>query len=679
MTIGTWYYPKNWPRSEWADDIETIASAGFEHVRMGVFYWSRVEPRRGEFDFEWLATALDLFETHNIDVVLGTPTGAPPKWLVDENPDILQQDPDGTVREWGSRRHYCFNSPTYRQETERIVRRVTERFADHSAVIGWQLDNEFGCHDTTRCYCDDCAGAFREWLAERYGDVESLNEAWGTDFWSQHHDSFAEVDPPGPTPTRHHPSRLLDFYRFSSDSVVDYARLQADLVREVDPEWTVLTNFMGDFSDLDAYAVGDLLDLVTWNSYPTLYAQRTADDLDDGAAETLRTGDPEQIALNHDLYRSVLDQPFWIMEQQSGDTVAFPYSPEPADGMMRLWAHHAHAHGADNVNFFRWRRCREGQEQYWGGLRRHDGSPDRGFREADQAADELAGLNDLATPTAQVALLHDYDSCWAIEAYPHAADFDYWAHLRTYYRALRRRGVQVDVVSPDSDLDGYAAVVAPTLYVLPPDLGDHLATYVEGGGELLATIRTGVADASNQLFDDLFPGPLSDIMGAEVGQHESLPPALETSVNYHDETYDYRTWGEWLLPDDATVLGEHASGPAAGEPAITYNDVGDGSDGTSDRSGGATYVGVWPGDDLANALVDDLLDRAGVETISSLPERVHVTERDGYTWVTNFRSTPVSVDAPTDATWIHGGSWVEAHDLAVVRADRRDLRVDIGE
>jgi beta-galactosidase len=271
-------------------------------------------------------------------------------------------------------------------------------------------------------------------------------------------------------------------------------------------------------------------------------------------------------------------------------------------------------------------------------------------------------------PTARVALIHDYDSCWAIEAYPHAEEFDYWAHLRTYYRALRRRGVQVDVVPPDSDLDGYAAVAAPTLYVLPPALADRLTAYVEGGGQLLVTIRSGVADAANQWFGVLFPGPLSDTTGVEVSQHESLPPALETRVTYRGETYDYRTWAEWLLPDGASVLGEHASGPATGEPAVTHNGVGD---------GGATYVGVWPENDLANAIVDDLLDRADVATTPPLPERVHVTQRGEYTWVTNFRASSVSVDAPGDAEWVHGGGRIGGHDLAVVRADRRDLQVTV--
>lgn len=670
MTIGTWYYPKNWPREEWADDIETIADAGFEYVRMGVFYWSSVEPRRGEFDFEWLADALDLFEEHGIDVVLGTPTGAPPKWLIDQYPSIRQEDPDGTVREWGSRRHYCYNSPVYQDETERIVRRVTERFTDHPAVIGWQIDNEFGCHDTTRCYCDDCTAAFRDWLRETYGDVETLNDSWGTDFWSQRYDSFAEVDVPGPTPTHHHPSRLLDFYRFSSDSVLEYGQLQAEIIRDVDDDWTVLTNFMGDFPTLNAYDLGEELDLITWNSYPTLSAQRDADDLTDADPRALRSGNPGQIAMNHDFYRSILDQPFWIMEQQSGDTVAFPFSPEPGEGAMRLWAHHAHAHGADNVNFFRWRRCQEGQEQYWGGLRRHDGSPDRGFHEASEAAGDLDELRDLETPSAEVAILHDYDNLWAIEAQPHAEDFDYWAHLRAYYDALRRRGVQVDVVQPGDDLNEYAAVIAPTLYLVTDDLADDLDSYVRDGGELLATIRTGVADKYNHWFDTRFPGPLADLFGTTVGQHESLPAVLETRITYDGTTYDYHTWGEWLLPEDAEVLGEHASSPAADEPAITRNDVGD---------GGATYVGVWPAAELANAVVDDLLDHAGVPTTEPLPDRVHVTDRDGYVWVTNFRDEPVAVGAPSEAEWLVGDETLDAYDLAILRTNRYDVRVEAGQ
>ena len=264
--IGVCYFPEHWPRERWETDAEQMAAAGLEVVRLAEFSWGRLEPERGALDFEWLDTAVSVLGAAGLDVVLCTPTATPPKWLVDEHPRIRQEEADGTTRAFGSRRHYCFNSSTYREESERIVRRLAEHYGDNSHIIGWQTDNEYGCHGTVRCYCDDCAGAFREWLRERYGTIERLNEAWGTTFWSQQHTDFREIDPPRHTVTDHHPSRLLDYARFASASVAAYNRLQTRLLRAANDEWFVTHNFTGHFPSLDAHDVGSALDFAAWDS-----------------------------------------------------------------------------------------------------------------------------------------------------------------------------------------------------------------------------------------------------------------------------------------------------------------------------------------------------------------------------------------------------------------------------
>ncbi|WP_435176700.1 beta-galactosidase [Halorussus sp. AFM4] len=661
MSIGVCYFPEHWPSDRWERDVELMAEAGLEYVRMAEFSWGRVEPARGEFDFEWLDEAVELVGEYGMEAVLCTPTATPPKWLVDERPEIRQVDRDGTVRHWGSRRFTCFNSEAYREETERIVRRFAERYADDPRVAGWQTDNEYGCHATVRCYCEDCAAAFREWLRERYGSIEALNEAWGTAFWSQQYDSFGAVEPPRPTPAEQHPSRLLDYYRFSSDSVAAYNRLHADLLREANDDWFVTHNFMGDFGELDAHALADDLDFLAWDSYPTGFVQDRRQG--EPTADELRAGDPDEVGMNHDLYRGAKRRPFWVMEQQPGDVNWPPHAPQPADGAMRLWAHHAVAHGADAVLYFRWRRCREGQEQYHAGLRKADGSPDRGYREAGRAADELFDLGPVDAP---VAVLHDYENLWATEIQPHSPDWDYWAHLRAYYAAIRRHGVQADLVHPDADLAEYDLVVAPALHLVDPARADALRSYVADGGRVVFGARTGVKDPANKLHDAPAPGPLADLVGATVDRHESLPATLETAVAYDGETYDYRTWAEWLAPDDAAAAATHESGVAAGRPAVTERELG---------AGAVTYCGVWPEPPLADALLADALDAAGVPRTDRLPESVRVAERDGYAWVTNFGSDPVEVDAPAGAAFVVGGETVEGFDVAVVEARAADLEL----
>jgi beta-galactosidase len=333
---------------------------------------------------------------------------------------------------------------------------------------------------------------------------------------------------------------------------------------------------------------------------------------------------------------------------------------------MRLWAHHATAHGADAVLYFRWRRCRQGQEQYHAGLRKQDGSPDRGYRDAATAASELADV-DADHVDAPVALLHDYEDWWAIDAQPHAPEFDYWEHARTYYRALRARGVQVDIVHPETDLSGYAAVVAPSLHLADDERAVHLREFVEGGGELLLGARSGVKTPSNQLHEELAPGPFADLAGVRVDQHESYPADVDLAVETEAGSRAVSVWSEWLVPDEDTeTVATHTTDLAAGTPAVTRAPTDGGS---------VVYCGVWPGADLADELVSGVLSRAGVATTDRLPDGVRVNERDGLTWVSNFTNDPIAVDAPDDADFRVGESSLDGFDAAVVEATASDLSV----
>jgi beta-galactosidase len=234
---------------------------------------------------------------------------------------------------------------------------------------------------------------------------------------------------------------------------------------------------------------------------------------------------------------------------------------------------------------------------------------------------------------------------------------------------LRERSVTVDVVRPTADLSGYDAVVAPTLYLADGDLADHLDAYVAGGGELLVTMRSGIKDPHNKLHDAPQPGPLRDLVGAEVADHESVPEKLASRVVYDGESYDAGVWNEWLEPvhKRTAVQGRYDGERAEGEAAVVHTGHGDGA---------VTYVGTWPGADLAGALVGDLLDRAGVRTTAPLDDRVRLARRDGLTWVVNFGDAPVSVDAPGDSEWVVGDGTVGPVDAAVVDATPTDLTVE---
>ena len=197
-----------------------------------------------------------------LHIVLCTPTATPPKWLVDSDPTMLAVDARGRPRRFGSRRHYCFSSRSYRAACARIVTALAERYGTHPAVQAWQTDNEFGCHDTTISYSPAAAQAFRQWLAGRYTDIAALNRAWGNVFWSMEYRSFEEIDPPNLTVTEANPSHRLDYNRFASEEVAPVqSRCRPISCGGTSPGRPIAHNFMGFTTSFDHYDVAADLDI----------------------------------------------------------------------------------------------------------------------------------------------------------------------------------------------------------------------------------------------------------------------------------------------------------------------------------------------------------------------------------------------------------------------------------
>lgn len=268
MRLGVCYYPEHWPEEQWAKDARRMVETGLSHVRIGEFAWSRIEPEPGRFDWAWLDRAIETLHDAGLGIILGTPTATPPKWLMDRMPDMLAVDREGKPRKFGSRRHYCFSHVGYRGEAARITRAVAKRYGRHPAIVAWQTDNEYGCHDTVQSFSDAARDGFRRWLEARYDGIDALNAAWGNVFWSMEYRAFDEIDLPNLTVTEANPAHWLAFRRFASDEVATFNRAQVDILRELSPERDVVHNFMGFFTEFDHHAVAADLDAVGWDSYP---------------------------------------------------------------------------------------------------------------------------------------------------------------------------------------------------------------------------------------------------------------------------------------------------------------------------------------------------------------------------------------------------------------------------
>ena len=641
--LGVCYYPEQWPQSDWRDDARRMVDVGISHVRVAEFAWARIEPARGRFAWAWLDEAIGILGDAGLHVVMCTPTATPPKWLIDERPEILAWDEAGRPRGFGSRRHYCFASPAWREETGRICEIVADRYGEHDAVVGWQLDNEYGCHDTVLSYAPHCRTAFREWLAQRYGTPEALNAAWGNVFWSQAFGTFDEVGLPNLTVTEANPAHRLDYRRFASDMVVAYNRLQVEVVRARSPGRFISHNGMGFFDGYDHFAVAGDLDVFTWDSYPLGHTDQRLDAPDDVKARFARTGHPDVAPFHHDLYRGVGNGRWWVMEQQPGPVNWAANNPAPMPGMVRLWTLEALSHGAEVVSYFRWRQAPFAQEQMHAGLLRPDGADDIGAAEASQVAAELKALDLAPSPAswARVALVFDYTAAWVTRIQPQGAGFRVYNLAMRFYTALRRLGLDVDIVGPGRPLAGYALIVAPTLPILEPST---IAALRAAEGQVVLGPRTGSKIASFQIPETLPPGPVQSNLPIKVIRVSSLRPGVADEITWTERRYAVEIWREYVETDLAPLarFGD-------GSPAVL-------------RSGHWHYLAFWPEETFLLDYLEHVAAEVALPTVR-LPETLRLRRRGNIRFAFNYGNAP----APAAAGFVLGQRTIEPYDVAAWR------------
>ncbi|MBJ3762404.1 beta-galactosidase [Maribius pontilimi] len=609
-TLGTCYYPEHWPEEIWPEDARRMVEAGLTWVRIGEFAWSRIEPAPDRLDWGWLDRALETLGAAGLKIVMGTPTATPPRWLVEKLPDMLAVGPDGRPRGFGSRRHYCFSHAGYLDECRRIVTLLADRYGAHPHIHAWQIDNEYGCHDTVVSYSTAARDAFRDWCAQTYQSPGALNRAWGNVFWSMEYDDFAQIDLPTATVTEPNPAHALAFRQFSSDMVVRFNRAQAEILR-ARTRAPLLHNYMGREVAFDHYAVGADLDIATWDSYPLGFLEDRVPASDDGRARFLRQGHPDMQAFHHDLYRAVGRGRWWVIEQQPGPVNWAAHNPAPLPGMARLWAWEAFAHGAEAVCYFRWRQVPFAQEQHHAGLLRPDSAPAPALAECRLVADELAAMPDAATARARVALVFDYASAWAWQVQPQGAEFDHFAICFAFYGALRRLGLSIDIVPPDADLSGYALVLAPGLATLPDGFCEGL---------------TGTA----------ILGPRTNAKTAQMAIPVPLPPALPGLDTVVELVETMPAAGALPLAQGGRLVhwaeqlggtAEIVEARADGRPALV-------------RAGKLHYLGGWPDADALDRILRRACAAEGIATLD-LPRGLRVRDTDTHRFWFNYDMKPV--------------------------------------
>lgn len=559
--LGVCYYPEHWPESQWAEDARSMYDCGIRVVRIAEFAWSRYEPTPGQWQFDWLDRAINTLAAEGLQVVMCTPTATPPKWLVDLYPDILPVDEAGRTRRFGSRHHKRYASKDWIRETERIAHIIGERYGAHPAVVGWQLDNEYGCHDSIISYHEEDRDAFQQWLSNRYQSIEALNTAWGNVFWSMEFQHFGEVERPNLTVTEANPAHRLDYWRFFADQVTAYNRLQADIIRSHSPGRWITHNFMGCFHQFDHAAVARDLDFVAWDSYPLGFTNQRLPLSDAERIRWARTGHPDVAAFHHDLYRGISKDPFWVMEQQPGPVNWATDNPSPKDNMVLIWTLEALMHGAGCVSYFRWRQAPFAQEQNHTGLNRVDGSRDQAYIEAKRAHEILTDhkLTEAPCVPADVAILLDDESIAAHDIQPQGSDLGPWGEAFTCYQALRRLGLNVDLIRPDqSDMTGYKLIIVAGIQMLSKAT---LSALQASHAHVICCARTGSRTTDFHIPDHLPPGVLQDVMSVSVLRAASMPPGWTGRMSScFDVDLTCHSWRE-SLKHDADVIAEDDEGP----------------------------------------------------------------------------------------------------------------------
>ena len=642
--LGVCYYPEHWHKEKWPTDLDAMHALGIRLVRVAEFAWSRLEPNPGQYRFEWLKEFLDLAAERQLSVILCTPTPTPPKWLVDQMPDMLPVDETGSPKKFGSRRHYCFSHNGYRKECERILTQLAQAFGAHLAVEAWQTDNEYGCHNTVLSYSQAALSAFRDWLKSKYGSIEILNRAWGNAFWSMEYRSFKEIELPSLTVTRPSPTAQLDFMRFSSAQVKEFNRLQVEIIRKYSPGRTILHNFMGRFLDFDHFDLCEDLDAAGWDSYPLGFLTQMKV-TESHKLRYLRAGDPDFSAFHHDLYRSCGHGRWWVLEQQPGTLDWATYNPSPHPGMVRCWTHEAFAHGAEVVSYFRWRQAPFAQEQMHAGLNLPNGDPDQATNEVRQVVRDLIELSFDAVAPANAAILFDYEAAWTLQIQPQGSDFDYFDVVLRFYRALRRLGLNVDVISQRESLDPYRIVVVPSLPIVRDEF---LASLRKFTGHLLIAPRTGSKTCDFQIPPELPPGCLQDLIPLVVVRVESLPEAVPIPVSWNCGRY---ACGSWL---------EHVRSPI--EPFIRSDD----GHGIAYRHGKINYLAALPYQTLLNAIVEELA-RAEKLPIEVLPDDIRARDRGHLRYYFNYGPQPATLQLSPQTKYVLGGPELPTAGVTVIQ------------
>lgn len=600
MWLGVDYYPEQWDSSLMDADMDTMLELGCNVIRIGEFSWHLMETTEGNFDFSFFDGVITKAKEKGLRVIMGTPTATIPAWLAKKHPSIVSEFEGGMKRTFGGRHVYCFNAPVLYEYSEKIIRALVSHYKDEEAIVAWQIDNELGHEGSDECYCAQCQKAFQSYLKKKFcGDVDALNDTYGTTFWSQEYNDFDEIPTPMATITTHNPALRLDWERFRSQSIVDFAEFQANLIRELAPNAVVMHDFSGGglAKHVDFSAVAKGLDVVAYNNYPVWGGQR----------EPIA---PHEIAFNLDYMRGLKRQNFWITEAimgaQGHDITG--YSPRP--DQAKMWSFQGFAHGCTSMLYFRYRGATKGAEQFCYGVLDADNVRRRKFYEVQRCFREIAPhARALEMPiVARAAIVYDYDSLAAFRIQGQSFLLDCPAEMMRFHKSFYSRNIPVDVIPADADISGYSIVITPQMIIHKPEFSQRLQAFVQAGGTAVLTYRTAVKNTDNNLeFGKKIPLEYSGFAGVTVVETESLQQGQDFPVlgsgAFAGKDGTGTIFRDMLEVSDAEVLYRYGDRFYDAFAAVTRKKQGDGT---------VYYIGCGLDEKTADGLMQTILCESGI-------------------------------------------------------------------
>lgn len=638
------YNPDQWRHipGTLEEDVRLMKLAHCNLMSVGIFSWAALEPREGEYDFDWLERVLDTLYANGIHVFLATPSGARPAWMSQKYPEVLRVSDQGIRNLHGERHNHCFTSPVYRAFVHKINAALAERFGKHPAVVGWHVSNEY----SGECHCELCQEAFRRWLMKKYGTLNALNQAYWTGFWAKTYTDWSQLHSPSARGEGSIHGLYLDWMRFVTDQTIDFMRHEVEAVRAFS-DLPVTTNLMGSFYGLDSFRFARVLDFASYDSYPSW-------------GETSDYSIALGAGFQYDITRSILNKP-WILMESTPSMVNWKEICQPKrPGMHLASSLLTVAHGSDSVMYFQWRKSRGAAEKFHGAVVGHERSEHtRVFRDVTEVGECLERILPVlhARTEARAALMFDWNNRWAIaNANGPRKDKQHDEIVQEHYAALAGAHVNIDIVDEEKPLQGYSLVSAPMLYMVKPGLAERLRAFVEKGGTLVLTYFSGYVDENDLCFLDGMPGPLRPLAGVWAEEIDALYPGQSNKIVMRpgnalglEGEFACGFLCELAHAEGAQALADYGEDFYAGMPAVTENRLG---------KGRVIYLAARAEQKFLDLLYERLLRDAGVAPIVDAPAGVVVKERekDGkkYTFLLNFAGQDVRMAVPEGLDLVSG-------------------------